>query len=160
MKIINIHQRTIAQPKAQVVELMKTLATTEDKVWPKEKWPKMKFKEGLKKGAKGGHGPIGYQIEYYNPDDRIEFSFFKPKGFDGNHRFEVMEINETTTEVKHTIEMDTTSITATFAWLVAIRPLHDALVEDAFDKIENQFSSTKKLSAWNPWVKILRLALK
>jgi len=50
-----------------VVELLNTLSTDNDKIWPKEKWPAMKFKGGINIGAKGGHGPIRYSVEKYNP---------------------------------------------------------------------------------------------
>jgi hypothetical protein len=45
-------------------------------------------------------------------------------------------------------------------WLFAIRSLHDALLEDAFDKIENHFSKEKNKSNWSIWVKFLRKILK
>jgi hypothetical protein len=48
---------------------------------------------------------------------------------------------------------------ATAIWLMAIRPLHDALIEDAFDKLENQLTNESKTSPWSWWVKFLRRLL-
>ena len=48
----------------------------------------------------------------------------------------------------------------TIAWLLGIRWLHDALIEDAFDKIENQLCGTQKRTEWNWWVRTLRRVLK
>lgn len=79
--MLNIHKRTLNQPKIKVVELLETLASENDKIWPNEKWPPMKFKNGS---------------------------------------------------------------------------LHNALIEDAFDKIENNFTLSKKSTEWNFWVKIFR----
>lgn len=158
MKVLNIHKRTINQPKNNVVELLKTLATENDKVWPKEKWPAMKFKEEIKVGAKGGHGPIRYTIEKYNPEQIIEFRFSKPTGFNGIHKFEINELSNNTTEIKHTIDMNTVG-KGTFIWGLAIRFLHDALIEDGFDKLENNFSSAQKSTKWNFWVHFLRKQL-
>lgn len=45
-------------------------------------------------------------------------------------------------------------------WIIAIRPLHNALLEDALDKVENQYISEKRKTEWTVWVKILRKILK
>lgn len=141
-----------------MVELLNTLSTENDKIWPKEKWPAMKFKGGIKIGAKGGHGPIRYSVEKYNPNEIIQFRFLKPIGFNGIHKFEVKELTEEKTEIKHTIDMNTIG-KGTLAWILGIRSLHNALIEDGFDKLENNFSNNKKSTEWNLWVKILRKLL-
>lgn len=158
MKVLNTHKRIIYQPKNKVVELLNTLSTENDKIWPKEKWPAMKFKGGIKIGAKGGHGPIRYSVEKYNPNEIIQFRFLKPIGFNGIHKFEVKELTEEKTEIKHTIDMNTIG-KGTLAWILGIRSLHNALIEDGFDKLENNFSNNKKSTEWNLWVKILRKLL-
>jgi len=159
MKVLNIHHRIIHQPKAVVAELLKTLATKEDKVWPQEKWPAMRFKEGLVEGAKGGHGPIRYFVKSIVPEESIEFEFMKPTGLVGIHKFEMKEVGDGQTEIKHTIDMKTNLI-GTVQWNTFIRVLHDALIEDAFDKVENHFSPQKKKTPWNRRVKFLRKILK
>lgn len=158
MKVVNIHQRTIDQPKEKIVSLIETLSTKEDKVWPKEQWPKMRLNKGLVVGSKGGHGPIGYTIHQYQPGELIEFEFTKPQGFNGFHRFEIEPLSENQTSVKHIIDINTTGL-GLLSWPLAIRWLHDALIEDAFDKIENQFLSEPKRTEWNLWVKMLRTIL-
>jgi hypothetical protein len=158
MKVVNIHSRIINQPKAQVAKLLQTLAGRNDMIWPQKHWPAMRFKEGLCIGAHGGHGPIRYAIEDYQPDHLIRFKFTQPSGFDGTHTLLLNTINEQQTEIKHEINMYTTGI-STFSWLFAIRWLHDALLEDAFDKVENYFSGQNKRTPWNWWVKVLRTLL-
>ena len=155
MNVINIHERVIHQPKEKVSALVATLAGHNDQVWPKEKWPAMKFDQGLKEGSKGGHGPIRYFIDKYDPGTVLKFTFTGPKGFSGGHRFEISELGKDQTLLKHTIDMNTSG-TATVTWALGIRWLHDALTEDALDKVENHFSEEKKMTEWNVWVKILR----
>lgn len=155
MKVLNIHKRTINQPKDKVAELLKTLSTENDRIWPKEKWPEMKFKEGIKIGAKGGHGPIRYSVEKYNPNELIQFRFSKPNGFNGIHKFEITELSDQKTEIKHTIDMNTEG-KGTLIWFFAICSLHNALIEDGFDKLENNFFDNRKSTKWNIWVKFLR----
>jgi len=159
MKVLNIHTRVINQPKAVLDKLFKTLATKNDEIWPKETWPAMKFKDGLIQGARGGHGPIRYTIKQITPREKIVFEFTKPSGFNGIHKLEIASLDSEQTKIKHTIDVKTNFI-ASISWMLGIRWLHDALIEDAFDKIENQFSEEKKKTDWNLWVRILRKFLK
>ena len=155
MTVLNIHTRTLNLSKSKVIEILKTLSTENDCIWPNEKWPAMKFKEGIQIGAYGGHGPIQYKVEKYNPSEIIQFRFLKPLGFNGIHKFEINELSSETTGIKHTIDMKTQG-KGTFIWVLAILSLHNALIEDAFDKIENKYSEITKLSKWNIWVRIVR----
>lgn len=158
MKVLNIHQRTINQSRVKVLEIVRTLATKNDKVWPKAYWPKMYLDNGLQVGSKGGHGFIKYSVtatENYN----VEFTFSNPKGFIGFHGFYINETSEGLTNITHVIDMKTKGLD-TFMWIFVIRWLHDALIEDALDKIENQFSKEKSKGNWNPWVRILRFIIK
>ena len=159
MEVLNIHQRKIQVSKERIIELFASLATKEDKVWPTENWPKMKFKDGLQNGSQGGHGPIRYGIIDYNPLEHIIFKFQKPEGFNGIHKFEIAELGLEETEIKHTIKMKT-SIMGAIKWLLVVRWLHDALIEDAFDKIQNQLVQQQKKTEWSFWVKILRVVMR
>lgn len=155
MKVLNIHKRILNQPKSKISELLATLSTENDRIWPKEKWPKMKFKNGIQVEAKGGHGPIRYSVEKYNLNEIIQFRFSKPYGFNGIHKFEIKELADNQTEIKHTIDMNTEG-KATLMWIFAIRSLHNALIEDGFDKLENNFSDNPKSTEWNMWVRFIR----
>jgi len=155
MKVLNIHKRVIQQPKAEVAKLFDTLSTDNDMMLATDKWSPMKLDKGLQIGSRGGHGPIKYFVTHYQPEKFIQFQF-DLKGFNGFHKFELSELAVNKTELKHTIDMTTVS-SATFKWAVAIRWLHDAYIEDAFDKVENHFLVTdKKNSKWSFWVKTLR----
>tara|TARA_R110002073_G_scaffold139232_2_gene289244 strand:+ start:21521 stop:22018 length:498 start_codon:yes stop_codon:yes gene_type:complete len=158
LKVLNIHTRIIEQPKAQLADCLATLSKPNDNLWPSEQWPAMRFKKGIEVGAKGGHGPIRYTVEEYDPSKCIQFRFTNPKGFDGIHKLELKEITNNKTQITHTIAMKTSG-KATFNWIFAIRALHNALIEDGFDKLENKFSKDTKRSEWNWWVKLLRKQL-
>ncbi len=58
--------------------------------------------------------------------------------------------------VSTTPGIPTWSPTIVLTWPLVIRWLHDALIEDAFDKTENHFLSQKKVTSWSAWVKFLR----
>lgn len=158
MKVLNVHSRTINAPKHEVVKLLETLSTENDVIWPSENWPRMKFKGGIQVGAKGGHGPIRYSVEKYNPNEIIQFRFSRPLGFSGIHKFDIKELPGNKTEVSHVIDMDT-DIGGTIKWVCAVRSLHNALIEDGLDKMENHFIKDKKSSEWNLWVRFLRFMI-
>ena len=158
MNVINKHVRVINQPHSKIGILLDTLATENDKMLATDKWPRMKLDKGLQTGSAGGHGPIRYFVKDYFPGKSIIFQFDLP-GFDGFHRFDINALDSEKAEIVHLIKMKTTG-TASVKWLLAIRWLHDAYIEDAFDKIENHFSQTKKISPWSLWVKFLRWMMK
>ncbi|WP_232730403.1 hypothetical protein [Lacinutrix sp. Bg11-31] len=56
--------------------------------------------------------------------------------------------------------MNTSTIKAMLLWIAVVRWLHDALIEDAFDKIENSHSEEKKVTKHSIWVHLLRNAYK
>jgi hypothetical protein len=158
MKVINIHKRVIQQPKTEIAKLFNTLATDHDMMLATDKWPRMKLDKGLQVGSKGGHGPIKYFVTDYQPEKSITFQFALT-GFNGFHRFDIKELEANKTELSHIINMTTTG-SATLKWGLAIRWLHDAFIEDAFDKVENHFTKDKKNSEWSLWVRTLRRIMK
>jgi hypothetical protein len=158
MKVINIHKRTIQQPESKIGELLNTLATDNDMILATDKWPPMRLDNGLQVGSKGGHGPIKYFVTDYQPQKSITFQF-DLEGFNGFHKFELTKLDIDKTELFHVIDMTTTG-SATMKWLFAIRWLHDAYIEDAFDRVENYFITDKKSSKWSWWVKTLRVIMK
>lgn len=155
MKVTNIHKRIIHKPKESISKILDSLSSSNDRLWPKEKWPPMVFRNGLVEGATGGHRPIRYSISKYVPGSSIEFDFLKPDGFKGIHKFEITEIEKDKTELRHTISM-TVSGKGIFTWYFAMKWLHDALLEDCMDKAENNFLIEKIHSDWNLWVLFLR----
>ena len=155
MNVVNIHKRIIDQPIEKVAALFKTLATANDLVWPHENWPAMKFKEGLSVGSQGGHGRIRYTIIALEAGEFIRFKFTKPNGFNGTHTLKMSAINSNKSEISHEIRMQT-AFKATVLWVFIIRWLHDALIEDAFDKVENHFLTEKKRTKYSAWVNYLR----
>jgi hypothetical protein len=99
-----------------------------------------------------------YFVTEYQQDRSITFQFDLP-GFNGFHKFELRELETDKTELSHIIDMTTVG-SATLKWTFAVRWIHDAYIEDAFDKINNHFSVYKKNSEWSWWVKTLRKFIK
>jgi hypothetical protein len=159
MTVLNIHERVLNAPIAKVGELIDSLASPDDKLWPHDLWPPMKFDRPLSIGASGGHGPIRYFVEAYAPGRNIRFRFTGPKGFLGSHAFEIEEISKDKTKLQHVIDMRVTGW-ARLKWPLMIRSLHDALLEDALDRAELFVGGQPTPRHWSFWVRLLRKVLR
>lgn len=157
MKVLNHHTRIIPQSRQQLSLLLSTLATQNDQMLATDKWPRMRLDKGLVAGSRGGHGPIRYFVADYQEGHSITFTF-DMKGFDGYHQFEMIELDEKHTQLSHVIDMKTSGW-ATLRWVLAIRWLHDAFIEDAFDRVEGHFNLNVKPREWGWWVKVMRWAM-
>jgi len=155
LAVLNIHERTIPGSADAVGRMIDTLGSAGDGIWPQERWPALKLDRPLQVGAVGGHGPIRYRVESYEPGRRIRFRFLSPEGFVGTHGFDVEDAGEGATKLRHVIGMRTVGM-AVLNWSLVIRPLHDALLEDALDKVEGAFRSVGPPRAWSRWVVFLR----
>ena len=158
MKVMNVHERKMAYPASSVGALIDTLASKNDKLWPHEKWPPMKLDKGLQVGARGGHGPIRYTIQSYYPGKSVRYEFTGPKGFDGYHAFVLDEASDEVM-LRHIVEMKARGAAA-ITWPLVFGPLHDALMEDGFDKAEKNLGGNPTRQPWTWWVRTLRWILR
>lgn len=158
MNVRNVHQRTLDASPERVGELIDGLAQPRDRLWPGDRWPAMRFDRALGQGAAGGHGPVRYVIEAYEPGRRIEFRFTAPRGFGGTHALEIEDAGAGRTVLRHVIAMRTTG-PALLTWPLVFGPLHDALLEDAMDRAERYAGMQPAGARWSPWVRLLRRVL-
>lgn len=155
VKVRNVHHRDYAVGADRIGALIDGLATTEDRLWPLEKWPPMRFDKPLQVGARGGHGPIRYFVSGYAPGRSIRFTFTAPRGFNGFHAFEVESLGAASSRLTHRLEMRA-SRWAILSWTLVYRPLHDALIEDALSKAEASLGLPVTPVPWSVWVRWLR----
>src|SRR4051794_29170390 len=154
--VLNLHERTLPASASAVGELIDRLASKGDTLWPNNRWPTMRFDRSLQVGARGGHGPVRYFVEEYEPGHNIRFRFTGPKGFIGTHGFEVIEVAPDLTQLRHVLEMHLKG-RAWLTWPLFFRPLHDALIEDALDRAETTLAKKPlELRDWTIRVKWLR----
>ncbi|OYO14394.1 hypothetical protein CGZ94_07220 [Enemella evansiae] len=132
--ISNVHQRTVPGDLARSRALLATLATPGDRVWPKDRWPRIWFgDQGPVPGADGGHGPIRYRVVEVTPD-RMGFQF--TKDLTGDHRLELTEEPDGRVRWTHTINL----VRPNLLLRHGIVPLHDACLEDLLDQVEAELS--------------------
>ncbi len=159
MKVRNVHSRTLAVDAVSAAPLIDRLASDDDLLWPREKWPPMRFDRPLQINATGGHGPIRYFVNHYTPGREVRFTFTAPRGFNGYHVVELEPIGTNEVRLTHRIEMRITRW-ALFSWSFIFRPLHDALIEDAFTNAERNLGLPENPVPWNAWVRWLRRRLR
>jgi len=144
--IENVHERTLAASPVAVGELVDSLSSRDDRLWPHRRWPPMRLDKGLQVGSDGGHGPVRYDVARYEPGRLVAFAFTPKFPIDGEHRIEVLPgPNADTTLLRHTLEGDPHSWLH-LGWPLCFRWLHDALIEDALDRAEAELAGV----AWTP----------
>ncbi|MEO7546575.1 MAG: hypothetical protein ABIT21_09875, partial [Terrimesophilobacter sp.] len=154
----NIHERVIHAPTSEVGLLLDTLSSREDRFWPIGEWPRMRLDGPLAVGAVGGHGPVGYAVEEYEPGVSATFRFTAPSGFHGFHRLTATEHSADSTMLRHELHISPTGA-ARITWPLFFRPMHDALIEEAFDRVERETGAVRsEPSRRSVWVRFLRAA--
>ena len=155
----NVHERTLLADASRVGDLLDSLGSSQDRLWPRDCWPSMRFDRPLQVGAIGGHGPIRYVVEGYNPGCAVWFRFTRPTGFKGGHRFDLESTVTGGTRLRHMLAMDLRGA-ARVSWPLIFRPLHDALLEDLLDRAAVAVGEPPAGQAWSLWVRILRAMLR
>src|SRR5262245_55731656 len=159
--IRNVHERRLPLTAADAGALLDSLASDDDRLWPADRWPAIRFARpldvdappfSLRVGALGGHGPIRYQIVDYVPGRRLTCAF--KGGLDGTHTFEVLPAGDGEVIIRHTLTGRLRGFSR-LAWPLALRWLHDALIEDLLDNAARA-AGKAPTSTWSPWVRLLR----
>lgn len=156
MHIVNVHQRLLHASPGRVSELLATLGSPGDRLWPRNGWPPMRLDGPVAPGAAGGHGPIRYRVESWEPGRLVRFRFHRMRGIDGWHALEILDATEQHCVLEHRMEARITGWMA-LKWMLAIRPLHDACVEDALSRAQESLGETPRTVPWSPLVRLLAL---
>lgn len=158
MDVLNIHERTLDAEPVQAGALIDALTSRDDRLCPRGEWPPMTLDRPLGVGARGGHGPIRYDVAAYTPGASIRFRFTGPKGFDGFHGLDMEVGPGGQTVLRHTLKMKTRGW-ARLSWRLVYRPLHDALMEDALATAERSLGLVPTIRPWSVWTRLIRWIL-
>lgn len=156
MRIANVHSRDLPVSATRVAPLIDTLASSGDLLWPKHIWPAMRFDTPLGLGVQGGHGPVRYVVEAYEPGRSIRFRITAPSCLKGaHHGFEVIDNTGGNSQLRHCLVLECSG-RAWVSWPLAWRPLHDALIEDALASAQIALNVPPVVTPWSLWVRIVR----
>ncbi len=159
MRVENVHERTLPAPLDSVATLIDSLSSHDDLLWPRDRWPAMRFDRALSVGATGGHGPVRYFVESYVPGRSIRFRFTSPRVLDGFHGYEALASGPGITRLRHVLEIKLRG-DGFLIWPLIFRPLHDALIEDSLDRAQRFCGEAREAASWSPWVRALRWAFR
>jgi len=152
----NVHERVLAAPADRVGALLDRLAGPDDPLWPAPAWPALRLDRPLAVGADGGHDGIRYHVVAYEPRRRVEFRFHPATGLDGSHVFEVEPIDPDRCVLRHVL-VATPRGRMRILVPLAVRWLHDAVIEDLLDNAERAATPTTPRSRrYSTWVRTLR----
>lgn len=157
MRIKNVHERKVSAPFQKIGKMIDTVSSEADQVWPHENWPRMELNQPLGIDASGGHGPIQYKVTAYEPGRHIRFAFMKH--FDGYHEIVLESLDDNCCLLRHNLIASVQGMNVPKWWFV-IRPLHNALVEDLFDKVERNVNCTPRPRSWGFWATWLHRLLR
>ncbi len=143
--IRNVHERALAASPAEVGELVESLASPADRLWPLRRWPPMVLDRGLEVGSDGGHGPVRYRVDRHEPGHELAFAFTPAFPIRGEHRCEIVERPGGGTLLRHVLEGKPYGWLR-LGWPLCFRWLHDALIEDLLDRAEAELAGER----WQP----------
>ncbi|MGW7363030.1 DUF2867 domain-containing protein [Streptomyces sp. NPDC054841] len=149
----NVHERIVQAPADVVGALIDRLSADDDPLFPTPAWPPMRFDRPLGVGAEGGHGFVRYKVGAYEPGRSVRFDFTPPGN--GCHRVDVEPAGPGRCRVVHVLEQQQT-LRKYLVWALAIRPMHDVVVEELLDNVERAATgSLRRPVRWSPWVRLM-----
>lgn len=158
--IRNVHSRIVATDPDRFAETIERVSDPRAGLWSAERWPPLILDDGLEPGSAGGHGPVRYHVIAHQPGRRVEFRF-DSLGLDGTHALEVLpgRVAEATL-LRHVLLADTHRLVDRLRWILILRPLHDAMLEDILDRFGTAVGHPPRRPArWSPYVRLLRRLL-
>ena len=149
----NVHERTIDAPADEIGRLLDLLGSDTDVLWPTPAWPPLVLDRPLGVGATGGHGPIRYTVVAHEPGRSVRFQFATVVGVDGYHELSVEPLGPDHCVLRDVLAGRARGRTR-LVWPLALRWLHDALLEDLLDRAQQPAATAR----WSPWVRLIRRA--
>ncbi|ANY06227.1 DUF2867 domain-containing protein [Pseudonocardia sp. HH130630-07] len=156
MRVRNVHVREIAAPAEAAGALLADLGGPRDVLWPSPQWAAIELDQPLRIGSGGGHGPIRYHVTDLVPGRRIGFTVEPGIGLRGTHTFTVEPLGPQRCLLRHEIDGHATGAMR-LHWVLVVRWLHDAVVEDLLDRAERALGTGPgRANRWSPWVRLVR----
>lgn len=154
--IYNVHERVLPVPVGTVGPLLDRLGGPDDVLWPSPAWEPMVLDGPVAVGAAGGHGPIRYHVTRWVPGRAVEFTFAPGLGLDGTHTLTAEPAGPARTVVRHVLQGRLTGLMH-LGWPLAVRWMHDAVLEDLLDRAETATGTGPARPArWSAWVRLLQ----
>ncbi|MGL5001861.1 MAG: hypothetical protein ACRDAM_02865, partial [Casimicrobium sp.] len=92
----------------------------------------------------------------YKPGQKIRFRFTSSTGLHGTHCFSLKAVGNDQTLLIHLVDAEPQG-RMRLLWPLVFAPLHDALIEDAFDNAQALFEPNIKQRNWSWYVRTVFL---
>lgn len=157
--VLNVHERVLPVPADEAGRLLDRLGGEDDPLWPAPAWGSMRLDRPLGLGAAGEHGssesPIRYRVTAHRPERLVEFTFAPGLGLDGTHTFLVEPVDTAQCVLRHEVRGQLSG-RMRLGWPLAVRWMHDAVLEDLLDRAEVALEvGPARPARWSPWVRLL-----
>ncbi len=133
--IRNLHERRFAADPRTVGDLLASIGSPEDRLWPRKRWPAIRMARPITVGDAASHGRIRYRVDDYRPGEALWFRLDASTGLAGRHGFEIVPDADGMVVFRHTIEAHPVG-SGRISWPLMLRPLHDQLMEELLDNAE------------------------
>ena len=152
----NVHERALGVPAERAGALIDGLGGSTDRLWPAPPWPAMRLDRPVAVGAPGGPRAIRYAVAAHEPRRRVEFVLDPRAGADGTHTFTVRPMGDDWCLLRHEMRIRLTG-RLRLAWPLAVRWMHDALLEDLLDRAQDAVGDPPaRRNRHSGWVRVLR----
>lgn len=136
MNVLSTHERLVLRPLSDVFNELVALGTLADRIWPEPNVPFRRTDGPMRIGVTWErHGVIRAILETYEVNQRIvwraDLSFLR-----GTHSFEVQEVGNDSTLVRHVVQANLSWWFGPVWWLY-LGGIHDRIVEGLLDRLAN-----------------------
>ncbi|MFF5206517.1 SRPBCC family protein [Streptosporangium sp. NPDC000396] len=133
--VYNMHERVIPASPERVWDLLVTIGSDQDRLWPKD-LSSFRTPEGVAPGAPVVHSSARYRVSIVEPGRRLWFDL--GKSLSGGHGFTLHPV-EGGTLVRHELKGRTGGMFR-LLWPLVIRRKHDVVVEKILDNLAREIS--------------------
>jgi hypothetical protein len=129
----NVHERFVAASPGRVWELLVTLGSDDDRLWPAEAG-RFRLPEGLTPGAPVEHASLRYHVGAIEPERKLWFD--TGRQLSGGHGFS-LHPQVGGTLVRHELTGRTGGMFR-LMWPLVIRRQHNIVIEKLLDNLERE----------------------
>lgn len=98
-------------------------------------------------------------VERYHPGHAVTFRFKRPRGWRGTHGFLIEARSDGGARLTHELRMEASG-SALILWFLVFRPLHDCVIEEAFDQVAVDLGEPPRAPQWSRRVRLLRWGMR
>lgn len=134
MRVLNIHERRVSRPLADVFSDLEALGTVADRIWPDPDIPFRRTDGPMRVGVtQERHGALRAVLDSYEVNRRIVWRADQ-RFLRGTHTFEVEPAADGNTLIRHVVRIDVAWWFSPI-WRLYVSRVHDRILERLLDRL-------------------------